>query len=79
MREETETHTLPYAKSDSRWKFNHARSSNLLLCDNPEGWDGVGGDREVQEGGEYVYLWDGNTRPPDLALEKFVCRSGSNS
>ena len=22
---------------------------------------------------------DGNTRPPDLALEKFVCRSGSNS
>ena len=28
-------------------------------------------------------LWkivrDGNTRPPDLPLEKFVCRSGSNS
>ena len=22
---------------------------------------------------------DGNTRPPDLPLEKFVCRSGSNS
>ena len=22
---------------------------------------------------------DGNTRPPDLSLEKFVCRSGSNS
>ena len=22
---------------------------------------------------------DGNTRPPDLLLEKFVCRSGSNS
>ena len=22
---------------------------------------------------------DGNTRPPDLCLEKFVCRSGSNS
>ena len=22
---------------------------------------------------------DGNTRPPDLALEKFVCRSGSDS
>ena len=21
---------------------------------------------------------DGNTRPPDLPLEKFVCRSGSN-
>ena len=22
---------------------------------------------------------DGDTRPPDLPLEKFVCRSGSNS
>ena len=22
---------------------------------------------------------DGNTRPPDLSLEKYVCRSGSNS
>ena len=22
---------------------------------------------------------DGNTRPPDLPLEKFVCKSGSNS
>ena len=22
---------------------------------------------------------DGNTRPPDLHLEKFVCRSGNNS
>ena len=24
-------------------------------------------------------LRDGNTRPPDLPLEKFVCSSGSNS
>ena len=24
-------------------------------------------------------LWDGTTRPPDLPLEKSVCRSGSNS
>ena len=24
-------------------------------------------------------LRDGNTRPPDLSLEKSVCRSGSNS
>ena len=21
-----------------------------MLCDNPEGWDGVGGGKEVQEG-----------------------------
>ena len=25
------------------------------------------------------FLKDGNTRPPDLSLEKSVCRSGSNS
>ena len=28
-----------------------------MLCDNLEGWDGVGGGREVYEGGSYVYLW----------------------
>ena len=28
-----------------------AGSSNPVLCDNLEGWDGVGGGREVQEGG----------------------------
>ena len=22
------------------------------VCDNPERWDGVGGDREVKEGGD---------------------------
>ena len=27
----------------------------------------------------WTILKDGNTRPPDLPLEKFVCRSGSNS
>ena len=32
---------------------------------------------------DYAKLWkilrDGNTRPPDLPLEKPICRSGSNS
>ena len=28
-----------------------------MLCDNLEEWDGVGGGREVQEQGTYVYLW----------------------
>ena len=27
------------------------RSSNPVFCDNVEGWDGVEGGREVQEGG----------------------------
>ena len=26
-----------------------------------------------------IFFKDGNTRPPDLLLEKSVCRSGSNS
>ena len=25
-------------------------TSNLVLCDNLEDWDGMGGEREVQEG-----------------------------
>ena len=28
-----------------------------MFCDNLEGWDGVGGGKEAQEGGTYVYLW----------------------
>ena len=27
------------------------REHTLGLCDNPEGWEGVGGGREAQEGG----------------------------
>ena len=34
-----------------------AGCSNLLFCDNLEGCDGMGGGREVQEEGAYVYLW----------------------
>ena len=33
------------------------RELNPVLCDNLEGWDGVGDGSEVQEGGDYVYLW----------------------
>ena len=28
-----------------------------MLCDNLEEWDGVGGRREIQEGGDILYLW----------------------
>ena len=27
------------------------------LCINLDGWDGEGDEKEVQEGGTYVYLW----------------------
>ena len=40
-------------KIDSQWEFAvWLRELKLLLCDNLEGWDGVGGQREVQEGGD---------------------------
>ena len=29
-----------------------------MLCNYLQGWDGIGGGREVQEGGDiYIYLW----------------------
>ena len=51
----TETHTLLYVKLDSHWKLLHdAGSSNLVLWDNLEGRDGVGG--RLKREGIYVYL-----------------------
>ena len=38
-----ETYTLPYIKLDSGNLLNDAGSSNLVLCDNLEGCDGVEG------------------------------------
>ena len=36
-----------------------AGSSDLVLCDNLEGWDGVGGGKESLEGGDIcIYLAD---------------------
>ena len=37
--------------------LDDAGNSNLGLCDNRGGWDAVRDGREVQERGEYVYLW----------------------
>ena len=35
--------------------------------------------REFQKNIYFCFKRDGNTRPPDLPLEKPICRSGSNS
>jgi len=60
------------------WIIQKAREfqKNIYLCfiDYAKAFDCVAHNK----------LWkilkrDGNTRPPDLPLEKFVCRSGSNS
>ena len=40
-------------KTDSQWEYAiWYRDSNPMLCDNLEGWDVVGGGKEVQEGGD---------------------------
>ena len=55
-------------------KQKDSRKKNLfLLFDYAKAFDCV--DHKKLENSER----DGNTRPPDLPLEKPVCRSGSNS
>ena len=60
-----------------RWMIEKAREfqKNIYFCfiDYAKAFDCV--DHKKQENSKR----DGNTRPPDLPLEKFVCRSGSNS
>ena len=59
------------------WIIKKAREfqKNIYFSfiDYTKAFDGV--DHNKLENSER----DGNTRPPDLPLEKFVCRSGSNS
>ena len=60
-----------------RWIMEKAREfqKNIYFCfiDYAKAFDFV--DHSKLEYSER----DGNTRPPDLSLEKSVCRSGSNS
>ena len=60
-----------------RWTIEKAREfqKNIYFCciDLAKAFDCV--DHNKLENSER----DGNTRPPDLPLEKSVCRSGSNS
>ena len=60
-----------------RWIIEKAREfqKNIYFCfiDYAKAFDFV--DHSKLEYSER----DGNTRPPDLSLEKSVCRSGSNS
>ena len=60
-----------------RWIIEKAREfqNNIYFCfiDYAKAFDCV--DHNKLENSER----DGNTRPPDLPLEKPICRSGSNS
>ena len=42
-------------KCSSKNSLYDAGSSNLALCDNLEGWDGMEGRREVLRGREHMY------------------------
>ena len=61
-----------------RWIMEKAREfqKNIYFCfiDYAKAFDCVDHNYIVENSER-----DGNTRPPDLPLEKFVCRSGSNS
>ena len=44
---------ITISKIDSQWEFAVClRELKPGLCDNLEGWDGVGGGREALEGGD---------------------------
>ena len=66
-----------YQISNIHWIIKKARElqKNIYFCfiDYAKPLDCV--DRNKLENSER----DGNTRPPDLPLEKPICRSGSNS
>ena len=48
-----EAYTLPDVKQIAIGNLLYdTRNSNLMFCDNLERWNGVGGGREVQEGGD---------------------------
>ena len=63
--------------ANNRWIMEKEREfqKNIYFCffDYAKAFDCV--DHNKLENSER----DGNTRPPDLPLEKSVCRSGSNS
>ena len=54
----TETYTLPYVKqiagAGGTLLYDEG-SSNMVLCDYLEGWDGVGGER-ASIGSRHVYM-----------------------
>ena len=52
-----ETYTLPYLKLDSGKLLYDSESSNWVLCDNVEGWDGVGGGVGGSRRREHTYTY----------------------
>ena len=64
---------LPISAGSSKKQESSRKTSISALMTMPKSFECV--DHNKLENSER----DGNTRPPDLPLEKSVCRSGSNS
>ena len=73
--EKAEEPEIKLPTSAGSWKKQESARKNIDFCfiDYAKAFDCV--DHNKLENPER----DGNTRPPDLPLEKSVCRSGSNS
>ena len=63
--------------------MHEAGHSKLVLCDNPEGWNGEGGEKGVQDGGAYVHpllihvdVWQ---KPPQCCKTLFMPSLKMNS
>ena len=53
------TDWLTICKTDNQWEFaGWCRELKLVLCDNLEGWDQVGGGRRFKREGPYLYTYD---------------------
>ena len=64
---------LPTSAGSSKKEKSSRKNIYFCFIDYAKAFDSV--DHNKLENSER----DGNTRPPDLPLEKPVCRSGSNS
>ena len=73
--EKAEAPEIKLSTSPGSWKKGREFQKNIYFCfiDYTKAFDCV--DHNKLENSER----DGNTRPPDLPLEKPVCRSGNNS
>ena len=73
--EKAEKPEIKLPTSTGSWIKEESSRKNIYFCfiDYAKAFDCV--DHNKLENSER----DGNTRPPDLPLEKPICRSGSNS
>ena len=73
--EKAEEPEIKLPTSTGSWKNQDSSRKNIYFCfiDYAKAFDCVDHNKLENSGR------DGNTRPPDLPLEKSACRSGSNS